>query len=867
MSFPEGGPFYRQLIGPTGPTGPSGGPTGPGGSTGPTGNTGPVGSSTPFIRLRDFATPSDTIDNSDNILAFLDAVNANGGMGFMDEGRYLYTTGPIPIPILSNTHLMGAPGFILDFSQRDLFSSQISGSGLIRAAGDFGAQATLTADSRPWHQPKARTQSAGAGRLVASGTIATITLINAHGLAPGDWVFLQGTSGTAAGQKAYVSAFGSIPIFGDPFKVLTTPTDLTFTYETHGTPDPEWTHGIVTVFDSGTALACDTTGFAADDMVLISSDGTRGDYVEETCLIGEINYVERVVDDEVLLLRQMVRDTYLMADNAVITKILPVENIIVEGITFVGKGANLAVPLEDLSSFNWGDQCLFFDLGRNITVRQCTFYHTELGNIQLGTCENCLIEQNNITFDAQDVAGAVSGAGDLQYGIIIANATENVTIRDNTVHGGRHCVVQNNSIPSDPPDPFFRPGICRNITIDSNHFGGTWQACIATHTGHEFLNIVNNTIDGAHGGISVRWGKGCNINNNQIRGMSFSAIDIVQRLGETRVEGNNIYDCASGITLSPLGAVNPDPIFVVGDVAIKNNTIKRGRSGIIMRMLHNDSSLIDLDISGNIVHDMEESGIWLQGGSITAVDDTGFTAIITDNIITNPGQVATFSAAGLRLGQARRCIISGNRITNSSSSPLARGIWMEGAWTTSNRLNNNVVTGAVSDRILLAGVGNTVDGVLHKIVTPGTAVANTVTKTLLSPAITVPSNRLLSPMVLRMRGAGVLSTDAAIAPTLKLSVEFGGVEMWSTDVQTLAPGVVNAAWVVDTDILVLNNTAVNNLEVSGIGAPSPLTGIASIAAKSLNLIADNTLAVYATWGTADTDNTIQMRHWLVEIVG
>ncbi len=166
----------------------------------------------------------------------------------------------------------------------------------------------------------------------------------------------------------------------------------------------------------------------------------------------------------------------------------------------------------------------------------------------------------------------------------------------------------------------------------------------------------------------------------------------------------------------------------------------------------------------------------------------------------------------------------------------------------------------------------------------GTAVANTVTETILFPNITVPGNYLADGRVLRLTAYGGYGTTAT--PTLQFRLRWGGVAgtvMAATGAYTTGSGVgggasMTALWKVELIIQIRANgssgTAMSNGTVdiftTGTAAGAELafvsgsTGGTTPAVATIDLTADTALSLTATWGTANAANSIQGHNYTVE---
>lgn len=172
----------------------------------------------------------------------------------------------------------------------------------------------------------------------------------------------------------------------------------------------------------------------------------------------------------------------------------------------------------------------------------------------------------------------------------------------------------------------------------------------------------------------------------------------------------------------------------------------------------------------------------------------------------------------------------------------------------------------------------------------GTAVANTTTETILVPNVTIPANYLQDGRALRMRASGGYGTTAT--PTLTFSIRWGGVSgtviaksaavtttsavgggasmtaPWSLEaiIQTRSNGSSGTLFTMG-DVVLCTSTAATAGTVTNYGLPlmivSGSTGGTTPVAVTVDLTADTALSLTATWGTANSANSIQLHtYWL-----
>ena len=161
-------------------------------------------------------------------------------------------------------------------------------------------------------------------------------------------------------------------------------------------------------------------------------------------------------------------------------------------------------------------------------------------------------------------------------------------------------------------------------------------------------------------------------------------------------------------------------------------------------------------------------------------------------------------------------------------------------------------------------------------VADGTAIANTVTETIIFPNQTIFANYMADGRVLALEAYGRYSTTGT--PTLRFRLRWNGVAgtvLTDSGTITSGSGVTSAMWKVQILIVTRANGASGSLFVTGeatlysataptvgsaTGAPAiaPMgsAGITVPAAVTVDLTVDTPLSLTATWGTASASNTL-----------
>lgn len=166
--------------------------------------------------------------------------------------------------------------------------------------------------------------------------------------------------------------------------------------------------------------------------------------------------------------------------------------------------------------------------------------------------------------------------------------------------------------------------------------------------------------------------------------------------------------------------------------------------------------------------------------------------------------------------------------------------------------------------------------VVKNVVADATAIANSVTETILFPNITIPADYLEGRRALRLKFLAKHSTTGT--PTLTFELRWGGVAgtvLCKTGAITCGSGVTNAliegeiilhvrsdgasgAVLAGGHVTVHGGTAPTVGSATGAPAIAPMTngGQTVPAAATVDLTADTALSLTAQWGTQSSSNTI-----------
>ncbi|HMU54861.1 MAG TPA: hypothetical protein PKA61_07635 [Nitrospira sp.] len=166
----------------------------------------------------------------------------------------------------------------------------------------------------------------------------------------------------------------------------------------------------------------------------------------------------------------------------------------------------------------------------------------------------------------------------------------------------------------------------------------------------------------------------------------------------------------------------------------------------------------------------------------------------------------------------------------------------------------------------------------------GTAIASSVTETILFSNITIPANYLSDGRVLRLRFYGGYGTTAT--PTLAFALRWGGVAgtvLAKSGAITTGSGVgggasMTALWSAEIILQIRANGSSGSVMANGdltlyttgtaAGSAYPIasgsTGGTTPVAVTADLTADTALAITAIWGTSNAANSIQGHQYSLE---
>lgn len=155
---------------------------------------------------------------------------------------------------------------------------------------------------------------------------------------------------------------------------------------------------------------------------------------------------------------------------------------------------------------------------------------------------------------------------------------------------------------------------------------------------------------------------------------------------------------------------------------------------------------------------------------------------------------------------------------------------------------------------------------------PGSnTVSNSSLETEFSTTHTVNANTVTARAVLRIRLFGTYSTDASVAPTIRIQVKMGGNTILDTTAVTTVVGIDDRGWSVEGQCIFFSAGESANADAQGLAqfATALTTGLSVNMVNTDEIGVDTTqdtdFTVSAQWNNADTDNTITLRQFVLEL--
>jgi hypothetical protein len=177
-------------------------------------------------------------------------------------------------------------------------------------------------------------------------------------------------------------------------------------------------------------------------------------------------------------------------------------------------------------------------------------------------------------------------------------------------------------------------------------------------------------------------------------------------------------------------------------------------------------------------------------------------------------------------------------------------------------------------RVVAAANGSTAGGAGTIVYADGSApggntVANSTVETAFESAFDFPTSLLQQGYVLRAKAFGIYSTDASAAGTLRIRVKLGSTTILDTTAFTATNGISDGGWDLEFVAIVMADGTSGSVEIQGCAqfssgvTSAQIVHMKNAAPVSVDLDSTTALTITAQWGTADSDNEIQLRQLLV----
>ena len=426
-----------------------------------------------------------------------------------------------------------------------------------------------------------------------------------------------------------------------------------------------------------------------NDLILITSNREWYEGPEEKKLfplqIGELLTVE-TNNEESVLLSNSVSDNYLKSDMATIYKIDPVENITVDGITFIGKGrTNKVDKISKNGTVTYvmrsSDYGLGFTYCRNIIVKNCTFKHIDTKQLEFRSCYNftvdgCYFEHDKYTaINSKGEAEVVSENktpegytdGKVQYQVRAADACKFGTITNCIGVRGRHFFNTGHSdYLIDGSNALSKGtlfGLNRFINVCNCKSSDTWHAGYSTHNDAEYLTFDNCWSDGSDvAGFNPR--SSYNKVKNCVVVNSHCGILLSKNIRNCIIENNKIFNSTGAILLDVYDAPSTsEKNFENMDfenIDINNNIIEKCDKGIIIKSSSEREQSGVININNNTIVESGKSGL---DAGIRTIFEKGNYEIKENKIIKSPN-------AGMYLQSLNNCLLECNLI-DSCKIPIS----------------------------------------------------------------------------------------------------------------------------------------------------------------------------------------------------
>ncbi len=329
-----------------------------------------------------------------------------------------------------------------------------------------------------------------------------------------------------------------------------------------------------------------TKDIQAGDLVLVYSEDTVDP--NQAVKKGELIYVESVKTGVSVTFETALSDTY--GKDPKIVKVIPLQNISIENITFLGSGRPYPSGRADLG--------IVIQYGSHIQIKNCTFVNVDNTAVDLESVIDFTIANNSIRLQKKGKNKAI------QYGIKYSNASRDGYIVANNIYNGKHGIVQGHTTRI--------PGISRNVIISGNNVSGTWHAGISVHASGDTITVTGNQLRGCQRGIE------CRIPNMSITGNILS--DIKAQAIMIKDDAHDILVSGNIINRSGLYAIYVYKLrSTKGNFVISNNIINHCYGGVALDARGLKKSMNGIVMNANVISDIKTYGISIQGETGTHI--------------------------------------------------------------------------------------------------------------------------------------------------------------------------------------------------------------------------------------------------------
>ena len=154
----------------------------------------------------------------------------------------------------------------------------------------------------------------------------------------------------------------------------------------------------------------------------------------------------------------------------------------------------------------------------------------------------------------------------------------------------------------------------------------------------------------------------------------------------------------------------------------------------------------------------------------------------------------------------------------------------------------------------------------------GNTVANTASETNFASNYAIAANTLRVGDVIRITAFGLYGSDAITPGTITLKAKAGSVVLATTGAITNVAALTNRGWMLQVSATVISLGASGTVEVQGVGGLSTALSTAAIAdmenaaVVTVDTTAALTIQASVEMSVADTDNTVTLRSFVVELL-